>query len=70
MHRLPACNFQDLIVWQKAHQFVLNVYRLSKQFPREEVYGLTSSFGELRFPSQQILPKDSRRGDDRIKFVS
>lgn len=44
MQRLPARNFQDLIVWQKAHQFVLGTYRLSKQFPREEIYGLTSQF--------------------------
>jgi four helix bundle protein len=42
--RLPARNFQELIVWQKAHQLVLNVYRLSKAFPREEIYGLTSQF--------------------------
>ena len=42
--RPAAQNFQDLIVWQKAHQFVLGVYRLSKTFPREEIYGLTSQF--------------------------
>lgn len=42
MQRQPARNFQDLIVWQKAHQFVLSVYRLSKGFPREEIYGLTA----------------------------
>ena len=35
---------QDLIVWQKAHQFVLSVYRLTRSFPREELYGLTSQF--------------------------
>ena len=39
MQRLPARNFQDLIVWQKAHQFVLSVYRITKAFPREEIYG-------------------------------
>ena len=44
MQRLPARNFQDLIVWQKAHQFVLSVYRITKAFPREEIYGLTSQF--------------------------
>lgn len=44
MQRLPARNFQDLIVWQKAHQFVLSVYRITKTFPREEIYGLTSQF--------------------------
>ena len=37
-------SFEDLIVWQKAHKFVLSVYTLSKQFPKEETYGLTSQF--------------------------
>ena len=36
--------FQELIVWQKAHQFVLGVYNCTKSFPKEEVYGLTSQF--------------------------
>lgn len=40
--RPPAKSFQDLIVWQKAHQLVLSVYRYSNNFPKEEVYGLTS----------------------------
>lgn len=44
MNRPPARNFQDLIVWQKAHGFVLGVYKLSGSFLREEIYGLTSQF--------------------------
>ena len=39
-----AKKFTDLIVWQKAHQFVLSVYRLTSDFPKSEVYGLTSQF--------------------------
>jgi four helix bundle protein len=35
-------NYKDLKVWEKAHQFTLGVYRVSKSFPREEIYGLTS----------------------------
>ena len=42
MKRPPAKNFQDLVVWQKAHQFVLSVYGYSKSFPKHELYGLTS----------------------------
>jgi four helix bundle protein len=42
--RPPAKTFQDLIVWQKAHEFVLSVYKLTREFPREEVYGLSSQF--------------------------
>lgn len=36
--------FQQLMVWQKAHQFVLGVYRYTVSFPKEEVYVLTSQF--------------------------
>ena len=35
-------DFRELQVWQKSHQLVLNVYRCTGVFPREEVYGLTS----------------------------
>ncbi len=34
--------FKVIIVWQKAHQLVLNVYRNAKSFPKEEIDGLTS----------------------------
>ena len=41
----PAKSFRDLIVWQKAHRFVLAVYQVTRlSFPREEIYGLTSQF--------------------------
>jgi four helix bundle protein len=43
MRQAARC-FQDLIVWQKAHQFVLAVYRVTSIFPRSELYGLTSQF--------------------------
>jgi four helix bundle protein len=35
-------DFKELKVWQKAYEFSLSVYLISKSFPREEVYGLTS----------------------------
>jgi hypothetical protein len=37
MKRLPARSFRDLIVWQKAHQLVLAVYRNTARFPKEEI---------------------------------
>lgn len=42
MNREPARSFKDLVVWQKAHQFVPSVYKSSYDFPKEELYGLTS----------------------------
>jgi len=37
-------SFTELDVWKSAHQFVLNVYRYTKQFPKSETYGLVSQF--------------------------
>ena len=34
--------FKDLIVWKKSHQLVLDVYKLTKLFPKEELFALTS----------------------------
>ena len=46
MKREPSRQFLDLIVWQKAHQFVLFTYSLSNNFPTNEMYGLTSKAQE------------------------
>ncbi len=35
-------NYKDLKVWQKSYQFCLEIYRITKRFPKEEIYGLTS----------------------------
>jgi four helix bundle protein len=37
-----AHSFRDLILWQRAMQLTIVVYRLTQGFPREELYGLTS----------------------------
>ena len=34
--------FRDLQVWQKSIVLVTEIYKISKEFPREEVYGLSS----------------------------
>ena len=35
-------NYSELIVWQKAMDLVEEIYAATKQFPKEELYGLTS----------------------------
>jgi four helix bundle protein len=39
---MPARNFKDLIAWQKSMDLAVRVYGLTRKFPREEIYGLTS----------------------------
>ena len=44
-------SFRDLQVWEKAHQLTLAVYVVTADFPREELYGLTS---QIRRASSSI----------------
>ena len=37
-------SFKELIAWQKAHSFVLEVYNVTRNFPEWERYGLCSQF--------------------------
>ena len=37
-------SFENIIAWQKAHAFVLFVYRVTRHFPKDEIFGLTSQF--------------------------
>lgn len=53
--------YQQLIVWQKAMDLVEEVYRLSRTFPREETYGLTS---QLRRAAVSI-PSNIAEGQGR-----
>jgi four helix bundle protein len=43
--KAPAQSFEALMVWQKAHQFMLSTYKCTFEFPREEIYALPSPFG-------------------------
>jgi len=40
--RVTAKSFEDVEIWQRAHGFVLGVYRLSETFPKTEIFGLSS----------------------------
>jgi len=44
-------DFRQLKVWEKAHQVALAIYKTTKEFPKEELYGLTS---QIRRASMSI----------------
>jgi four helix bundle protein len=35
-------DFKDLIVWRESHKLVLDIYKLTKNFPKNEIFGITS----------------------------
>lgn len=67
-----AQTFEDLIVWQKAHAFVLRVYKLTATFPREEIYGLISQFRRAAVSiAANIAEGFRKRGDaDKVRFLN
>jgi four helix bundle protein len=70
--RAPAKTFQDLLVWQKAHAFVLHVYRLTEAFPRHELFGLTSQLrrAAVSIPAN-IAEGFRKRGQaDKARFLN
>lgn len=70
--RTPATRFEDLVVWQKAHRFVLAAYRLSRTFPRSETYGLTSQFRRAAVSiAANIAEGFKKRGKaDKVRFFN
>lgn len=34
-------SFKDLVVWQKAYRLVLEIYKITRDFPKVEIYGLS-----------------------------
>ena len=64
--------FQDLEVWQKAHELVLDVYRMTKGFPSDERYGLISQMrrAAVSVPAN-IAEGFKRRGQrEKIRFYN
>jgi four helix bundle protein len=55
-------SFRDLLVWQRAIQLSVAIYRLTQGFPREEVYGMTSQMRR----SAVSVPSNIAEGHGRL----
>jgi hypothetical protein len=51
--RAPARTFPDLVVWRKAHEFVLAIYKYTAGFPKQETYGLSI---QMRCGAMKVRP--------------
>jgi len=67
-----AKTFRDLIVWRKAHEFVLGVYTLTMLFPKSELFGLSQQMrrAAVSIPAN-IAEGFTRRGKaDKARFMN
>jgi len=64
-------DFRHLKVWEKAHALTLAIYKSSKVFPRDEIYGLTSQMRRASVSiGANIAEGTCRRGDaDFARFL-
>ncbi len=60
-------DFKQLRFWHKAHDFVLELYKATNTFPKEELYGLTSQIrrASVSIPSN-IAEGCGRSGDAEL----
>lgn len=67
-----AKTFQDLEVWKKSHQLVLNIYKITKLFPKEETFGITSQIRRASISiSANIAEGFKRNGlNDKMRFYN
>jgi four helix bundle protein len=72
MMREPAKTFEDLVVWQKAHRFVLAVYKLTASFPKNEIYDLTSQFRRAAVSIAANIAEGFRKKSsaDKLRFLN
>ena len=72
MKREPAKSFHDLIVWQKAHNFVLSVYQYSEGFPKREIYGLASQLrrAAVSIPANIAEGFKKKGKADKVRFMN
>ncbi len=60
--------FEDLEVWQRAHELVLDVYRLTADFPDHEKYGLVSQMRRAAVSIPANIAEGFRRRGRRDKI--
>jgi four helix bundle protein len=57
-------DFKKLTVWQKAHKLTLDLYKLTKPFPKAEIYGLTSQIRRAASSIPTNIAEGSVQGSD------
>ena len=64
--------YRDLIVWQKSMALVTDVYRVTRVFPKNEQYGLTSQLRRcaVSIPSNIAEGYGRRASNDYLRFLS
>jgi len=64
--------FKDLIVWQKAYSLILDIYKITKKFPKSETYALTQQLQRAAVSVQANIAEGHERQykKEYLQFLS
>ena len=64
-------NFEDLLVWQRAHSIVLTIYRVTKTYPHDEKFGLVNQIRRSAVSICSNLAEGNKKSTkDYLRFIS
>jgi len=72
VERQPAQTFRDLVVWRKAHEFVLAIYNFTAAFPQRETYGLSHQMRRAAISIAANIAEAFRKRSkaDKVRFMN
>jgi four helix bundle protein len=72
IERAMARTFRELVVWRRAHDFVLSTYRFTAAFPKHETYGLASQMrrAAVSIPANLAEGFAKRGKSDKARFMN
>lgn len=69
---MTSQTFRDLTVWRKAHELVLEIYKLTEVFPKHELYSLTSQLRRSAVSVPANIAEGHKKAGlaDKIRFFN
>jgi four helix bundle protein len=67
---MPIKTFQDILAWKKSHELCLEVYKLTSQYPKHELFGLVSQSRRCAVSNPSNIAEGYRRAgkSDSLHF--
>lgn len=72
MLKKTTFSFESVVAWQKAHSFTLLVYRLTREFPKEELFGLVSQLRRAAISIEANIAEGYKKLSkaDKLRFLN
>ena len=65
---MATTTFKNLIVWQKSRDLAVNMYKITENFPKSELYGLTSQMRRAAISIPSNIAEGAER-DSRLDYI-